>query len=247
MLAAADGIMASAGTPYGVTYVGNTQTGEIRGYNVNMVPELGGAPIPPGFHMFSPSQAMRDQYSAYVDLLKSRNGIGGVVDIVGTIAPMSFPSSAFDVTEDGAGRNALMQFAGDTSQWPACCEAQRYYAKLILQHGKQFYTGADYLIRLSFKFQDGGTVVINYDSTCQCLKFVEARDSAGNLIATASAESVPVDYSSYAEPDARYRADYARGIQWLQQRGVVVVGAGGTVTVRSGVVIVGGVVKVNEK
>ena len=241
MLAAADGIMISEGTPYGTIYVGNELTKVVKGYQINMNGN-GVTPIPPGIHAFTPSTTMTQQYSTYVDALAFTNGVTGSVLLQGNIVALSdVPQSAFDVTTDGAARTALINHISNTSNWPLS-NSLWLHAKMALNTGVQFYTGRDYNIQFKWVTADQSYVIARYESTCQCVKLVEVRDSAGNLIATDSVTPIPVNYDSYLQPGASSRPDYSRGMGWLNMQGILITTGSGT-RIRTPIVIVGNTVQ----
>lgn len=159
-------------------------------------------------------------------------------------ATSGLPASAFDITRDGANRTAVRNFLADTSKWTSQWDARLFYAKLIYSDARSFLTGSDFTIRVEAIFPDQSTAIFDYDSSQQGLVFVEARDSAGNLIATNSDLPVQVDYTSYERPEAINRADYGRGLDFLRGHNIIVIGAAGSITVKTPTVIIGDVVTV---
>lgn len=81
---------------------------------------------------------------------------------------------------------------------------------------------------------------------CTSDQMQEKAKTASNLIYTSSHSPVQVDYSSYERPGARNAPDYNRGIGWLNSHGLLIVRPNGGIGVRSGTVIVGSVVTVQQ-
>lgn len=239
---------ASAVSGYGITLIGDRNTGYLYKYVVNVIGPSFGV-LPPGITQAQPTNAQAEEFMLYADAYRA--GGVGVIDLEARITqsaqplPPAFPNSAFDVTQDGAARNALISHVANTDNWP-WLDSRMFYAKLIIQHGKTLMTSGEFTIRVTSTFSDGSKVVLNYDSAKQALVFVEARDSAGNLIATSSNNPVQVDYSWYETDAARGALDFDRGLQWLRNQGVIFVNGNGGYTVRNGTVLVGGVVTVAQ-
>lgn len=243
----------------GFELIGDRTTGEVKGWIVNHIDPAGGIPfgVHPADHQIS--DAVKRQFAAYSAVYRERQNtapieitvnlanarvLGRAMVVAAADLPAAFPDSAFDVTEDGAARASLINWMKDTNNWENNLTSQAIlYARMTLLEGRAWYSGLDYQITITANFADGGKVVLRYNSTTQQVEFVEARDSVGNLLSIVSDQPVPVDYSWYNRPEAQNQPDYHRGIQWLNARGVI--SSGGAV--RTGTVIVGGVVKVQEK
>lgn len=188
------------------------------------------------------SQRERDEFFAYSDAYRQLGG-GRPINIevrlpeaVGITTRSSVQSraakappegrpgknlSGFDLVGDGPLRERFIAWASDIDNWPSQYDAASFYAKVIVSTGKSLYTGADFQIAVTFYFRDGSYARTYYKSETQRLQVSEVRDSTGNLIYTDSKEEVAVDYSSYMWPGAFLRPDYARGIDFLRQRGVI--------------------------
>lgn len=235
---------------YGHVLVGDRTNGYLYKYIVNILGNPN-APIPPGVIETTASESQAEEFLLYAEAFRVTGSVG-VIAIEANVKsgaqslPVQFPGSAFDVTMEGAARHSLTAYLSNTDNWSGS-DQRTFYAKLIVQQGKSLMTGGEFTIRISARFPDGSSVVMNYDSSKQSLVFVEARDSAGNLIATNSSEPVHVDYSWYERHEARNGADYGRAIQWLRAQGVARVGAGGGISIARGTVLVGGVVNISKK
>lgn len=118
-----------------------------------------------------------------------------------------------------------------------------FFIQQVLSNAYKWRSSEDYSIRIDTTFNDKSRAIFAYDSAKRAIVYVEAYDSAGNLIGTSSSEPINVDYSSYESPGAASRPDYQRGIDWLTSSGAATI-SGGTVTVGSGTVLVGDVVQV---
>ncbi|WP_367380884.1 hypothetical protein [Stenotrophomonas cyclobalanopsidis] len=245
----------------GFELIGDRSTGEVKGWIVNHIDPAGG--IPMGVHPADDqiSDAVKRQFAAYSDLYRVQQNTAPIeitvnlasasaaartnaIVVAAADLPPAFPDSAFDVTEDGAARASLINWMKDTNNWENNLTSQAVlYARMTLLEGRAWYSGMDYQITITANFADGGKVVLRYNSTTQQVEFVEARDSVGNLLTIVSDQPVPVDYSWYDRPEAKNQPDYNRGMQWLNARGII--SSGGTV--RTGTVIVGGTVQLQEK
>lgn len=190
----------------------------------------------------SSSQRERDEFFAYSDAYRHLGGSRPInvevrlPDAIGLSTRSSIQSraakappeglpgknlSGFDLVSDGPLRERFMAGASDIGNWPGEYDAASFYAKVIVSTGKSLHTGADFQIAVTFHFRDGSYARTYYQSETQRLQLSEVRDSTGNLIYTESKDEVAVDYSSYMWPGAFLRPDYARGIDFLRQRGVV--------------------------
>lgn len=243
----------------GQVYIGDRTTGVPYLYTVNTV----NGPVsvaPPGIQEQPVSQADADQFAIYSSVYRSYGNIGTLnvkIDLAnGTVAPSSVSrmvevasdessafASAFDVRREGATRQQVIQWLENDWQVPNTGENFIFFIQQVLSNAYKWRSSEDYSIRIDTTFNDKSRAIFAYDSAKRAIVYVEAYDSAGNLIGTSSSEPINVDYSSYESPGAASRPDYQRGIDWLTSSGAATI-SGGTVTVGSGTVLVGDVVQV---
>lgn len=244
----------------GQAYIGDRSTGISYLYTVNTV----NGPVsvaPPGIQERPVAQADIDQFAVYSSVYRSYGNIGTLnvkIDLAnGTVTPISVRkmatpaadqsaafASAFDVRREGATRQQVIQWL-EANDWqvPNTGENFIFFIQQVLSNAYKWRSSEDYSIRIDTTFNDKSRAIFAYDSAKRAIVYVEAYDSAGNLIGTSSSEPINVDYSSYESPDAASRPDYQRGIDWLTSSGAATI-SGGTVTVGSGTVLVGDVVQV---
>lgn len=234
-----------------LVHVGNRATGQLNAYWVDLTP-IWVYPMDWVVTPMSVTEERAMEFMAYSDAYREAGG-ATVVDFnvytaaaQPTTVPPHFPQSGFDITRDGSARQALLQWAKNVDNWPDAGDRRSFYAKLVIESGKKLHTGEEFAIRITFRFPDGTVAKVDYQSATQSLVVAEVRDSAGNLIYTSSQSPVQVDYSSYERPEARNAPDYNRGLGWLNSHGLLIVRPNGGIGVRSGTVIVGSVVTVQQ-